>query len=110
MASSALINIVNVQVLDNPAAATSPFQFEITFEGIAPQVMTAELEWKVVYVGCASDKGYDQILAEFTITGISVGMNEFIMQAPAPNYDRYSIISSNLILHIHIIECVLSIT
>jgi histone chaperone ASF1 len=31
-----LVNIINVQVLDNPTAFTSPFQFEITFECNAP--------------------------------------------------------------------------
>ena len=27
-----LVNIVNVNVLDNPTSATNPFQFEIIFE------------------------------------------------------------------------------
>ena len=28
----ALVNIINMQVLDNPTAFTNPFQFEVTFE------------------------------------------------------------------------------
>jgi histone chaperone ASF1 len=32
----ALVNILNVEVLDNPAPFQNPFQFEITFECIAP--------------------------------------------------------------------------
>lgn len=28
----ALVNIINVSVLDNPTAFSNPFQFEITFE------------------------------------------------------------------------------
>ena len=27
-----IVNIINVQVLDNPTRFTNPFQFEITFE------------------------------------------------------------------------------
>ena len=32
----ALVNVINVTVLDNPTAFTNPFQFEITFECIQP--------------------------------------------------------------------------
>ena len=32
----ALVNILNVEVLDNPAPFCNPFQFEITFECVAP--------------------------------------------------------------------------
>ena len=28
----ALVNIINVMVMDNPTAFTNPFQFEVTFE------------------------------------------------------------------------------
>jgi len=28
----ALVNIINMAVLDNPTAFTNPFQFEVTFE------------------------------------------------------------------------------
>jgi len=28
----ALVNIINVTVMDNPTAFTNPFQFEVTFE------------------------------------------------------------------------------
>jgi hypothetical protein len=31
----ALVNILNVEVLDNPAPFGNPFQFEITFECVA---------------------------------------------------------------------------
>jgi len=28
----ALVNIINVSVMDNPSSFTNPFQFEVTFE------------------------------------------------------------------------------
>lgn len=31
-----LVNILSIQVLDNPSRFTNPFQFEIAFECIAP--------------------------------------------------------------------------
>lgn len=31
-----VVNITNIQVLDNPTRLGNPFQFEITFECIAP--------------------------------------------------------------------------
>lgn len=31
-----LVNILNIQVLDNPTSFKNPFQFEITFECNAP--------------------------------------------------------------------------
>jgi histone chaperone ASF1 len=31
-----VVNILNIQVLDNPTKFANPFQFEITFECISP--------------------------------------------------------------------------
>lgn len=31
-----VVNILNIQVLDNPTRYTNPFQFEITFECTSP--------------------------------------------------------------------------
>lgn len=31
-----VVNIINIQVLDNPTCYTNPFQFEITFECTSP--------------------------------------------------------------------------
>ena len=36
MARMSVVNITNIQVLNNPARFTDPFQFEITFECISP--------------------------------------------------------------------------
>lgn len=34
--SMSVVNILNIQVLDNPTKFFNPFQFEITFECISP--------------------------------------------------------------------------
>jgi hypothetical protein len=38
-----LVNILNVEVLDNPTAFTNPFQFQITFESVAPGIKEGTL-------------------------------------------------------------------
>jgi len=80
----ALVSISNIEVLDNPAKFTNPFQFEITFECLPPGI-TDELEWKLIYVGCATDETKDQELDSVLVGPVSVGTNKFVFQAPAPD-------------------------
>jgi histone chaperone ASF1 len=79
----ALVNIIDVQVLDNPTAFTNPFQFEITFECI--QELQDDLEWKVVYVGNAEDQSGDQVLEEVMVGPVVTGINRFVLQTEAPD-------------------------
>lgn len=79
----ALVNVVNMVVLDNPTCFTSPFQFEITFECL--QELDDDLEWKVLYVGSAQDAAKDQILDEILVGPVPVGVNKFVLQADAPD-------------------------
>ena len=102
----ALVNITNVEILDNPAPFSNPFQFEITFECVGelqgglllfslyslsfcvPPVLTfcflfleyVDLEWKVVYVGSAESEEYDQVLDSILVGPIPVGVNKFVLQ------------------------------
>ena len=48
----AVVAILDVKVLDNPAAFTNPFCFEISFQCL--QELPEDLEWKVTYVGSAA--------------------------------------------------------
>jgi histone chaperone ASF1 len=73
-------------VLDNPTAFTNPFQFEITFESLAP--LADDLDWKVTYVGSAEDSSMDQILDEVCVGPIPLGVNKFVLQADAPDVSR----------------------
>ena len=97
----ALVNVINVAVLDNPTAFTNPFQFDITFEclrelqdGIYIYIYCysnkfilhdTDLEWKVTYVGSAEDASRDQTLEEVMVGPVNVGVNRFVLQAPSPN-------------------------
>lgn len=79
----ALVNVVNMVVLDNPTTFNNPFQFEITFECL--QELDDDLEWKVLYVGSAHDASKDQTLDEILVGPIPVGVNKFVLQADAPD-------------------------
>mmetsp|Transcript_12448 Transcript_12448/g.31347 ORF Transcript_12448/g.31347 Transcript_12448/m.31347 type:complete len:294 (-) Transcript_12448:200-1081(-) len=79
----ALVNVVNMAVLDNPTCFTNPFQFEITFECL--QELDDDLEWKVLYVGSAQDAAKDQVLDEILVGPVPVGVNKFVLQADAPD-------------------------
>ncbi|KAL7521492.1 hypothetical protein ACHAWX_006162 [Stephanocyclus meneghinianus] len=79
----ALVNVVNMQILDNPAPFLSPFSFEITFECLQP--LSDDLEWKVLYVGSAEDTSHDQVLDEILVGPIPVGINKFILSADPPD-------------------------
>eukprot|EP00429_Kryptoperidinium_foliaceum_P004501 CAMPEP_0176025018 /NCGR_PEP_ID=MMETSP0120_2-20121206/12234_1 /TAXON_ID=160619 /ORGANISM="Kryptoperidinium foliaceum, Strain CCMP 1326" /LENGTH=229 /DNA_ID=CAMNT_0017358201 /DNA_START=180 /DNA_END=869 /DNA_ORIENTATION=+ len=82
----ALVNVVNMVVLDNPTCFTNPFQFEITFECL--QELDDDLEWKVLYVGSAQDSSKDQILDEILVGPVPVGVNKFVLQADAPDVSK----------------------
>ncbi|KAI8991886.1 histone chaperone [Mycotypha africana] len=80
-----LVNILNVQVLDNPTKFTDPFQFEITLECNAP--LPDDLEWRMIYVGSAESSEYDQVLESIMLGPIPVGINKFIFSADAPKIE-----------------------
>lgn len=78
-----LVNLVNVQILNNPCAYTAPFQFEITFEVISE--LAQDLEFKLVYVGSADGNNNDQTLESVMVGPVPVGVSKFVLEAPAPN-------------------------
>ncbi|KAG0049382.1 Histone chaperone asf1 [Gryganskiella cystojenkinii] len=77
-----IVNITQIQVLDNPTHFANPYQFEITFECIAP--LNDYLEWKIIYVGSANSSAHDQVLESIEVGPIPVGVNKFVFEAAAP--------------------------
>lgn len=83
------INVVNVNVLDNPTSATNPFQFEIIFEAcqdleegllLVCLVDNLDLEWKLTYVGDYRSTEGDQILDSVLVGPITRGTHKFCFQ------------------------------
>ena len=63
----ASINILNIIPKNTTSKFTDPFSFEIIFEVLSE--LTKEIEWKMIYIGSAEDKKYDQILETIEIDG-----------------------------------------
>ncbi|KAL1936794.1 hypothetical protein VTP01DRAFT_928 [Rhizomucor pusillus] len=82
------INILNVNVLENPAPFLNPFQFEITFE--CNSELKDDLEWRMIYVGSAENQEYDQVLDSILVGPIPIGLNKFVFTAPAPKVELLS--------------------
>ncbi|KAJ8331661.1 hypothetical protein BDV3_000164 [Batrachochytrium dendrobatidis] len=81
-----LVNLLNVQVLNDPAPFLAPLQFEITFEVVSE--VKEDLEFKVIYVGSAQTQEFDQILESVMVGPVPVGVSKFVLEAPAPNPDK----------------------
>lgn len=86
-----LVNIMNVEVLDNPASFSDSFRFEITFECLSSleegccfvfllSIHCVDLNWKLVYVGSAETEKYDQILDSIMVGPVPVGVNKFVFE------------------------------
>lgn len=82
----AKVQLCNITVMDNPSPFLNPFQFEITFECI--EELKEDLEWKMIYVGCAESEEYDQILDCVYVGPITEGKHMFVFQADPPDVSR----------------------
>ncbi|KAJ5104116.1 Histone chaperone asf1 [Penicillium argentinense] len=78
-----VVSLLGVKILNNPAAFTDSYQFEITFECL--EQLQKDLEWKLTYVGSATSSEYDQELDSLLVGPIPVGVNKFIFEADAPD-------------------------
>ncbi|CAI7659174.1 Histone chaperone asf1 [Penicillium manginii] len=81
-----VVSLLGVKILNNPAAFTDSYQFEITFECL--EQLQKDLEWKLTYVGSATSSEYDQELDSLLVGPIPVGVNKFIFEADAPDLKR----------------------
>ncbi|KAJ5174423.1 Histone chaperone asf1 [Penicillium canariense] len=81
-----VVSLLGVKILNNPAAFTASYQFEITFECL--EQLQKDLEWKLTYVGSATSSEYDQELDSLLVGPIPVGVNKFIFEAEAPDLQR----------------------
>eukprot|EP01083_Nonionella_stella_P226375 804015_1 len=83
----AAIVVTDIQVTDNPCPFNYPIKLKITFECIPPGIQ-GELEWKLVYVGSADDEKYDQLVESVLVGPVTVGKNQFLLQANPPDMNK----------------------
>ncbi|KAI9680847.1 MAG: Histone chaperone asf1 [Caeruleum heppii] len=81
-----VVSLLGVNVLNNPASFSSPYEFEITFECL--EQLQKDLEWKLTYVGSATSSEHDQELDSLLVGPIPVGVNKFVFEADPPDLKR----------------------
>lgn len=77
-----IVSLLGIEVLNNPAKFTDPYEFEITFECLEP--LKEDLEWKLTYVGSSSSLDHDQELDSILVGPVPVGINKFLFKADPP--------------------------
>ena len=83
----ASINILNIIPKNITSKFTDPFSFEVIFEVLSE--LKKEIEWKMIYIGCAEDKKYDQILETIEIDGpFQLGSMKFEFVGDAPDISK----------------------
>ncbi|EDK37890.2 conserved hypothetical protein [Meyerozyma guilliermondii ATCC 6260] len=80
-----IVSLLGVEVLNNPAKFSDPYEFEITFECLEP--LKEDLEWKLTYVGSSRSLDHDQELDSILVGPVPVGVNKFLFQADPPSPD-----------------------
>ncbi|CAN6636832.1 histone chaperone Asf1p [Trichomonascus vanleenenianus] len=80
-----IVSLLNVEVLNNPAKFSDPYQFQITFECLEP--LKDDLEWKLTYVGSSTSFEHDQELDSLLVGPVPVGVNTFVFTADPPSPD-----------------------
>jgi len=78
-----IVSLLGIEVLNNPAKFTDPYEFEITFECLEP--LKEDLEWKLTYVGSSKSLDHDQELDSILVGPVPVGVNKFLFQADPPS-------------------------
>lgn len=92
------MSLLGINVLNNPAKFTDPYEFEITFECLEP--LKDDLEWKLTYVGSSRSLEHDQELDSILVGPVPVGVNKFLFTADPPSAD---LIPSNELVSVTVI-------
>jgi histone chaperone ASF1 len=81
------ISITHISLAKNPAPFLAPIAFDFTFQ--AHHALTAPLEWRILYLGSASDEAYDQVLEEFETHAVEAGTPmRCSVECPPPDWKK----------------------
>ena len=82
-----MINVLNIIVHNPKAKFTDKFSFQIAFECLGK--FEKEIEWKMIYIGCADNEKYDQILDTVEIGPLKEGTMKFDFNVEnSPDYTK----------------------
>ncbi|KAH3675445.1 hypothetical protein WICMUC_002734 [Wickerhamomyces mucosus] len=93
-----IVSLLGINVLNNPARFTDPYEFEITFECLEP--LKDDLEWKLTYVGSSRSLEHDQELDSILVGPVPIGVNKFLFTADPPSAE---LIPSNELVSVTVI-------
>lgn len=82
LCTMSIVSLLGIEVLNNPARFSDPYEFEITFECLEP--LKEDLQWKLTYVGSSRSLDHDQELDLILVGPVPVGINKFLFQADPP--------------------------
>lgn len=80
------IEVINVDVKDNPSPFLATFKFEVTFE--CYEGLTDDLDWKIIYVGSAASSTYDQVLDSVFVGPVPAGRHMFLLEVKHPDITK----------------------
>lgn len=79
-----IVEVLNVEVLNNPAPVASPIQFQISFE-CSQAGLKEDIEWQMIHTVHADGANLDTELDAILVGPVMVGKNKFIFEVPPPD-------------------------
>lgn len=77
------VNVLRVNVLNNPTDCQTPLAFEIEYECLYD--LQDDLEWKMIYVGSAESEAHDQVLDSVLVGPVFAGNYKFTFEGNPPD-------------------------
>lgn len=79
------VNVTNVIPHNTKGPFSTPFKFDISFECYSPISdgnfsSSLVIEWKIIYIGSASDEKYDQVLDTVEVGPLACGSMKFTFE------------------------------
>lgn len=80
------VSLVSCVVQNKEGHFLDDFIFEIAFNCVEP--LPDDLDWKLTYLGSATDSTHDQVLDSILLGPVQVGINKFVFQTPGPDPEK----------------------
>lgn len=77
------VNVTNILISDQAEPFLENIKLEVFIDTLEP--LPLPVEWKVIYVGCAEDSSYDQILGSQLLNLDKIGDSSFQWIVDSPN-------------------------
>lgn len=82
--SAMIVEVLNVEVLNNPSPVGSPIQFQISFE-CSQAGLKEDIEWQMIHTVQTEGSSVETELDAILVGPVMVGKNKFIFEVPPPD-------------------------